>query len=100
MTTRTVIFQILQWLWCIVFWAYVIHSFVVGLRHGFRTPAALHWVAGSIVLIEAVLLVLLPLEIKSVSGLLVTILVMLPAAPYFGWVIAGGPERCLNEDRK
>jgi hypothetical protein len=93
MNTRELIYFILRVAYSVFIWAGVLYSLYVGVRHGFRFPRPLHIMAVAIVMLEAVVLVVFPLPLSSITALLGSILALLPVSPYIGWVMAGGPTR-------
>ncbi len=92
MDTRQLIYVIVKDAYGVFFLAGISYSLYVGVRRGFRFPRLLHMTAVVIVIIEAGLLAVFPLSLSSITPLLGSILVILPLAPYIGWVVAGGPE--------
>jgi len=97
MTTAQVIGRIIQGLISIAFWGYAIYSVIIGFRHGFKFPRSLHWIAVILLAIEIIILMVFPIEVRSISPILATVLVCLPVSPYVGWAISGGPVRCRDE---
>jgi hypothetical protein len=99
MTTATMIERIGGGIVGMVFWGYAIYSIVVGFRDGFRFPRSLRWVALSLLVLEITVLVIFPVNIRTISPLLGTMLICLPASPYAAWAISGGPVRRRDEQR-
>ena len=100
MTTATIIIRVAVTAYGLAFWGSAIYSLIVGLRHGFRVPRSLHWLAFGLLLCEVLILLMSPLDISTISPLLGVILLCLPISPYAGWVISGGPERGRDDEDK
>lgn len=84
----------------IAVWGNAIHSLIIGFRHGFRIPRALHWISATLLTIEVVVLVVFPVDFRTITLLLSIIIMFLPVSPYAAWVISGGPARRQDEQMK
>lgn len=99
MATRTIILNAAGLLFSLLYWGSIVRSLVVAFRSGFRFPRSMHYVAIGLLVIELAVLVLFPLEIRTIHAGLFALLASFPASPYFGWIVAGGPERLRDENR-
>jgi hypothetical protein len=100
MTTATIIMRVAATVVGLAFWGNAIYSLIVGVRHGFRVPRSLHWIAVGLLLCEVLILLMFPLDISTISPLLGVILLCLPISPYAGWVMSGGPARCRDDEER
>lgn len=93
MDTRQLIYVIVKDAFGILYLAGISYSLYVGVRRGFHFPRPLHIMAVGIVIFEAGVLVVFPLQLASITPVLGSVLVISPLTPYIGWIVAGGPQK-------
>jgi hypothetical protein len=100
MDTGELILFVLRLLYSGVIVCGVGYSLYTGLRHGFRFPRLLHFMAVVIIFIEVGILVAFPVPLKAITWILGSLLILLPISPYIGWVLAGGPARLSGPETR